>query len=205
MLDFSVTFAITIFNIVFLAFVLRAILFKPVSKFMAERAKRVEDSIESAKAGREKAQELLEQRQAELRGAHLEAQEIIGAAREAAAAQAAKIAADGKSAAQDMIAEARRQIELERQKALALFGMEAAALVVAASSRLVQREFSGADSRRYAGMLLDELAAQPALAWAGSAQAAAAQTAARAGSGQAAPALAPQASGAAPGAQSGKR
>ena len=163
MLDFSVTLAITIFNIAFLTFVLKKILFKPVSRFMAERAKRVRDSIEDARIDRAKAQELLEHYQEKLKDAHIEAEKIIKDARENAKAQAGRIVADGKIAAEALAAEARAQIDLERQKAVALFGMEAVALVMAASSRLSQREFSGSDSRIYADMLLSELAVHPGL------------------------------------------
>jgi len=168
MLDFSVTFFITIFNIVLLAFVLRALLFKPVSRFMAERAKRVTDSIEAAKADREEAQQVLEEYRRKLVSADSEAAEIIEAARKQATLQAASLAAyivaSGKSEAESLVADARIQIEAERKKAFALFAAEAAALVMAASSRLVRREFSGEDSRRHAEILLDELAATGAAA-----------------------------------------
>jgi len=100
MLDFSVTFVITIFNIIFLAFILRAVLFKPVSKFMAERAKRIQDSIEEAKTDRVKAQELLEQYREKLKAANIEAEEIIKSARKKAKVQADKIVDEGKVAAE---------------------------------------------------------------------------------------------------------
>jgi len=169
MLDFSVTFFITIFNIILLAVILRAILFKPVSRFMADRAKRVRDSIEEAQADRAKAQELLEQYREKLKAANLEAGDIIKAAREKARAQAERIVDEGRIASEALVADARLQIESERQKAMARFGMEATALVMAAASRLVQREFSGDDSRRYADMLLNELSSASS-AWRPTAQ-----------------------------------
>jgi len=43
---------------------------------------------------------------------------------------------------------------------LTCFKVEAAALVMAASARLVQRDISGEDNRRFANMLLDELSAK---------------------------------------------
>jgi len=163
MLDFSVTFFITIFNIILLAVILRVILFKPVSRFMEERAKRVRDSMETARADREAARELLDQYREKLRAANLEAADIIKAAREKARAQAERIVADGRIASESLVAQARLQIESERQKAMARFGVEAAALVMAAASRLVQREFSGDDNRRYADMLLSELSSAQSL------------------------------------------
>lgn len=160
MLDFSVTFIITIINITLLFIILRKVLFKPVTKFMADRAKRVQDTIDQAERDKAEAQKLLEQYQGKLKNAETEAQEIIKAARTSAETQARQIVADGKATADALTTAARRQVEAERQTAFARFKVEAAALVMAACARMVQREISGDDNRRYAAMLLDELAAQ---------------------------------------------
>ena len=48
MLNFSVTFIITAVNILVLFLILRAVLFKPVTKLMADRAKKVQDTIADA-------------------------------------------------------------------------------------------------------------------------------------------------------------
>jgi F-type H+-transporting ATPase subunit b len=163
MLDFSVTFIITIINIAVLFFILRRVLFKPVTKFMADRAKRVQDSIDRAETDKAQAQELLTQYQDKLKNAGAEADQIIKTARKNAETEALKIIADGKSAVEALTASALRQIELEQQAAFARFRIEAAALVMMASSRLVQREISGDDNRHYANMLLDEFAGQTSL------------------------------------------
>ncbi|MDR2480384.1 MAG: ATP synthase F0 subunit B [Treponema sp.] len=160
MLDFSVTFVITIINIVILFFILRAILFKPVTKFMAERAKRIQNTIEEAGRDKAKAQALLAQYENQLKNAETEAKTVIKAARENAEAEAEQIAARGREEAETLIASARRQIEAEQQAALARFNIEAAALVMAAAARLAARDFNSEDNRHYANMLLDELSVQ---------------------------------------------
>ena len=81
MLDFSVTFIITIVNIIILTLILRAALFKPITKFMAARAKKVQDSIDKADEDEARAQRLLGQYQGKLKNADAEAQEIIKTAR----------------------------------------------------------------------------------------------------------------------------
>ena len=160
MLDFSVTFIITIINITILFFVLRALLFKPVSKLMAERAKRVQDSIDQAKKDKEEAAKLLAEYENKLKNAETEAREILKTARENAERQAQLTADEGRKEAQDMVNAALKQIEMERQAALAKFKLEAAALVMAVSAKLSARDLSGDDNRRYVNMLLDELSAQ---------------------------------------------
>ena len=159
MLDFSVTLIITIINIAILYFVLRKILFKPITKFMADRAKRVQDTIDQARQEKNSAQKLLAEYQHKLQNASDEADEIIKAARRNAELEAAKIIAQGKAEAEALHETVRKQAETERQAMHARFRLEAAALVMAASTRLVQREITGDDNRRYANMLLEELAA----------------------------------------------
>ena len=160
MLDFSVTFGITIINIIILTIILRAVLFKPVTKIMAERAKRVQDSIDQAEKDKADSRELLEQYQSKLKNVGAEVDEIIKAARGRAETEACRIIDEGKAAAEALTVSARRKIEAEQQAAFARFKLEAAALVMAASARLVQREFSGDDKSRYVNILLDELTAQ---------------------------------------------
>jgi F-type H+-transporting ATPase subunit b len=160
MLDFSVTFIITIINITILFFILRKLLFKPVTKFMTERAKRVQDSIDQAEKDKSQAQALLKEYKNKLKNAGGEADEILKSAREEAAREAKRIVADGKAEAAGIIATARGQIETERLAALAKFRIEAAALIMAASSKIVSRNFSADDDRRFVNMLLDELAAK---------------------------------------------
>jgi F-type H+-transporting ATPase subunit b len=152
-----VTFLITIVNIVILYFLLRAILFKPVTKFMAERSKKIQDSIEQVEKDKNQAKRLLEQYQNQLKNAGARADEIINEARAAAAVEAGKIIAEGKSAAETMLANGRRQLEMEQEAAMAKFRAEAALLVMAASSKLVRRNLQSDDNLRYANMALDEL------------------------------------------------
>jgi F-type H+-transporting ATPase subunit b len=160
MLDFSVTFIITIINILVLFLILRKVLFKPVTKFMADRAKSVQDSIEQAEKDRIDARKMLAEYEDKLKNAEAETREILKTARENAERQAQMIIAEGKQEAENISAAARKQLEAEYQAALAKFKLEAAALVIAASAKLAAKDFSSDDNRRYVNMLLDELAAK---------------------------------------------
>ena len=160
MLDFSVTFIITIVNIAILFLILRKILFKPVTKFMTDRTKLVQDSLDQARQDKITAQKLLAEYRDKLNNADADAQEIVNAAIKYANREKDAILAAGRAEAEAMVASGRNQLEGEREAMLARFRLEAAALVMAASARLVQRDISGDDNRRYANMLLEELAAQ---------------------------------------------
>jgi len=160
MLDFSVTFVITIINIAILFLILRKLLFKPVTKFMADRAKRVQDSLDQAEKDRAQAKALYKEYEDKLKKADAEAGEIIRTARDNANLEAKKIIEGGKAEAEEILSAARKQIEADRQAAVAKLRFETAALVMSASSKLAARELSRDDNKRYVNMLLDELAAQ---------------------------------------------
>ncbi|MDR1412001.1 MAG: F0F1 ATP synthase subunit B [Spirochaetaceae bacterium] len=152
-----VTFFFTLINIGILFVILRAILFKPVTKFMDDRAKKIQDTIDQAEKDKAQAKMLLHQYEEQLKKAGEEAEVLIRAARENAREEADRITAGGKAEADTLLANARKQIEAEQQAALARFRTEAAALVVSASARLIRRELNQEDNRRYAGMLLREI------------------------------------------------
>jgi F-type H+-transporting ATPase subunit b len=155
-----VTFFFTFVNIGILFIILRAILFKPITKFMDARAKKIQDSIDQAEKEKSQAKQLLSQYEGQLKSAEAEADGIIKAARETAEREAQRIIAEGKNAAELMMANTRRQLEVEHEAAIAKFKADAAVLVVAASSKLVARDLNQDDNRRYANLLLEELAAQ---------------------------------------------
>ena len=157
MLDFSVTFIITIINITVLFLILRKILFKPVTKFMADRAKKVQDAIEQSEKDKAQAKTLLAGYEAQLKTAKTEAEAIINKAVKQARLESDRIMAESRVSAGEVLASTRRQLEMERQTALAVFRKEAAALVVAAAGRLLEREMENEDNRHYADMLLEEI------------------------------------------------
>jgi len=157
MLNFSVTFIITIINIIILFFILRAVLFKPVTKFMTDRSRRIQESIEQSEKDKTQAKALLAQYEAQLKTAETEAEAIIRAARENAQVEAEKIIAESRVSAEAALVNARKQLETEQKAALAVFRKEAASLVMAASGRFVGRELQSEDNRHYADMLLAEI------------------------------------------------
>jgi F-type H+-transporting ATPase subunit b len=157
MLDFSVSFFFTLVNIAVLFFVLRAILFKPVTKFMEARTAKVQAEIENAAKERDEAKSLRLMYEDKVKNAGIEAAQLTKAVREAAERQAAELIAEAKVKAEDIVENARKQILAEHQAAFIAFKAEAAALVVAAAGRLLRRDFSGEDARVHAELVLREL------------------------------------------------
>ena len=156
MLDFSITFLVSIINIFVLFIILRLLLFKPVTKFMAERAQKVQDTIDQSEKDKNLARTMLAQYEEQLRNAETEAKAIIDNAREQARQDAEKIINESRLSAEATIEKTRKQLEMERLAALAIFRDEAASLVVTATSRVLGREVKSEDCLSYADMLLKE-------------------------------------------------
>ncbi|MDR3357043.1 MAG: ATP synthase F0 subunit B [Spirochaetaceae bacterium] len=157
MLDFSITFFFTLVNITVLFLVLRAILFKPVSKFMEGRTAKIQGEIENAAKELDEAKALRLMYENKLKNAGNEAEQIAKASCDAALKRAGEIVSDAKAQAVGIVENARKQILAERQVAFTAFRAEAAALVVAAAGRLLRRDFSGEDARADAEFVLREL------------------------------------------------
>ncbi|MHB9291550.1 F-type H+-transporting ATPase subunit b [Hollandina sp. SP2] len=158
MIDPSIsTFLITLINIGILFVVLRAVLFKPVTRFMEDRTKKVQDTIAEAEKTNAEAKALFQSYEERLQSAKEAGAAVIKAAEEQAQKQAAQIVAEGKEAAAQALDHGRKQLEAERQAALACFKAEAVALVLSATHVLLQRELKGEDSRHFVGLLLQEL------------------------------------------------
>jgi F-type H+-transporting ATPase subunit b len=160
-IDLSIsTFLITLINVGILFGVLRGVLFKRVTKFIEDRSNKVRQTIEEAEKDKQEAKALLVQYEARLKNIQTEAERIIRSAQEKAQREADQIIAEGKTSANTLIANAQKQIEAEQQAALALFQAEAGRLVIGAASRLIQRDLTQEDNRRFANLLLQEIGNQ---------------------------------------------
>ena len=157
MLDFSVTFIITIINIAILFLILRKLLFKPVTRFISERTQRIQNSINQAERDKATAQKMLEEYQNRLKKAEEEADGIIRAAHEQAESDAERIILQSKIDADKITESAKARIETDRLAAMALFKTEAVTLVLSAASRLIGKELSGHEQQRFAAETLEKM------------------------------------------------
>lgn len=157
MLDFSITFFITILNIGVLYLILRVILFKPVTKFMENRTQKIQGELEQAAREKERAQALRKQYEASIQSAEDEGERIIKEARELAQKQAQTIVDQGKIDAESLLRAARLQIEAERRVEALAFQEQAATLVLAATGRLLGREVNAEDAQNAAQQFVSEL------------------------------------------------
>lgn len=91
-------------------------LFDPARKFLEKRKEQIRGDLEDAKVNRESAEALKAEYEGKLRGIDKEAEEILSDARRRALANEAQIVQEAREEAARILAHARQESELEKQK-----------------------------------------------------------------------------------------
>ena len=158
MLNFTVTFFITIANLLVLYFVLRRLLFKPVTSFMDARAKKIKDSLNEAALMRGKAEELQSRYEKLLSGAEAEAERLVREGEERARAEAKALVEKALAEAAEARLRGEEAAGRERDKARQELAADIAALAAEVAAKLVGKAAADED-RRSAESLVRELEA----------------------------------------------
>jgi F-type H+-transporting ATPase subunit b len=157
-LNFSVTFLITIVNFFVLFLVLRKLLFKPVTSFMDARAKKIKDSLGEAAILKAQAEEKAARYETLMATADAEVGRIVKEGEDRAREEAKALLDKANAEA----AEARRRgeeaAELEREKARQELAGDIAALASEVAGKLIGRA-AVAEDKRAAEVLVRELEA----------------------------------------------
>jgi F-type H+-transporting ATPase subunit b len=152
----------TLIIFVILAFVLSRYAFKPITKAVEEREKALEDAIAGAKADRDAAAKLLAEHQAQLDSARAEAQKLITDGRAVGDKIRAEMVEETRVQQQDMIERARREIEAEKQRAIADLRREAVELAIAGASKVIEKNLDDASNRQIVESFLSSIPTTPA-------------------------------------------
>jgi F-type H+-transporting ATPase subunit b len=155
-LNFGVTFLITIGNFLVLFLVLRKLLFKPVTGMMDARAKKIKDSLAEAAYLKNKAQEDASRYETLMSEAESEAERIVKEGGERAAAESKALVDKANADAAAAQRRGEEAAEREREKAMQDLAGDIARLAAAAAGKLVGRE-AAAEDERAAEVLVREL------------------------------------------------
>ena len=149
---------LVIFLILF--FVLSRYAFKPITAAVEAREKALEDAIASAKADREAAAKLLAEHRAQIEGARAEAQQMIVEGRQVGEKIRAEMVEETRVQQQDMLERARREIEGEKQRAIADLRREAVDLAIAGAGKVLEKNLDDASNRRIVESFLSSIPSQ---------------------------------------------
>ena len=147
----------TLIIFVILAFILSKFAFKPITKAVEEREKALEDAIAGAKADREAAAKLLAEHQAQIEGARAEAQKMIVEGRQIGEKIRAEMVEETRGQQQEMLERARREIEAEKQRAIAELRREAVDLAIAGASKVIEKNLDDASNRQIVESFLSSI------------------------------------------------
>lgn len=151
----------TLIIFVLLFFILSRYAFKPITAAVEAREKALEDAIAGAKADREAAAQLLADHRAQIDGARAEAQKMIVEGRQIGEKVRHDMIEETRVQQQDMLERARREIEGEKQRAIAELRREAVDLAIAGAGKVIEKNLDDASNRRIVESFLSSIPSQP--------------------------------------------
>jgi F-type H+-transporting ATPase subunit b len=137
--------------------VLSKLAFPRIAEALDKRQRAIEDAIDTAESTRVKADALLEEYRERLHQARDQADEIVARARKTAENNEAATIADAKRKREELMEQARRDIEQETRRALQEIRAEVADLTVLATEKVTRKTLTAADQKRLVEEALSEL------------------------------------------------
>ena len=133
-------------------FLLRKFAYPRIQTALEKRARAVAESIDAAERTRQEADSLLREYRERLREAREQADEIVSRARKAADRTQDEARITAKETREEMLADARRDIEQETRRAIGQIRREVADLTVIATEKVARKTLNDDDHKR----LIDE-------------------------------------------------
>jgi F-type H+-transporting ATPase subunit b len=150
------TFIFALINLAILYFILKKILFVPVTKFMENRTKSIENNIQSAMNKKAEAESLKIEYENQLLNAKEQADVILKDASGRAAREYESIIAQAKEESQGLIDRTRADIENERRQMLREVRNEVASLALAAASKIIEANMDNEKNRSLVEKFINE-------------------------------------------------
>ncbi len=140
-----------------LMWVLKRFAFKPLFAAVEERERALAEAIDGARRDREASASLLAEQKVQLDAARGEAQKIIADGRSVAEKMRSTMLEETRQQQNEMMEQARRDIEGETAKALADLRREAVDLAIAGAGKVIEQNLDSAGNRRIVDQFLASL------------------------------------------------
>jgi F-type H+-transporting ATPase subunit b len=137
-------------------FILWKVAFPRIQEALDRRQQAIEEAIDTAERTRKEADELLAEYRERLTAARHQADEIVARARKAGEQAEADAVAAGRKRREELLEQARRDIQVETRRAIQEIRAEVADLTILATEKVTRKTLTGADQRR----LVDEAVAE---------------------------------------------
>jgi len=155
MISINATFILTILNFILLVLVLAVILWKPMLKFLDERARKIEESLKIAEENKKRAEEIKIEHVEIIKEARTKATDIIDKAMANATKESRELIAQTKEHTQSMIDSSRNEILREAEHIKQDLRKEVASMTVALAGKVLDREVKESDHKELIDKNLD--------------------------------------------------
>ncbi len=138
-------------------FILWKVAFPRIAEALDRRQKAIEESIDTAERTRQEADELLAEYRERLTAARQQADDIVARARKAGEQAEADLVVKGKELREELLEQARRDIETETRRAIQEIRAEVADLTILATEKVTRKTLTAEDQRRLVEEAVAEL------------------------------------------------
>jgi F-type H+-transporting ATPase subunit b len=146
---------LVIFLILF--FLLRKFAFPAILGAVERREQALEEALASARRDREEAQRLLEEQRRQIEGARGEAQKFIAEGRAVAEKMRQDLLGQTRQEQQEMLERARREIDMEKERAIVQLRREAVNLAISGAGKVIEENLDDEKNRRLVDSFLESL------------------------------------------------
>ena len=146
---------LVVFLILF--FILGKFVFPKITAAVEAREKALEDAIEGAKRDRDEAAKYLEEQRAAIEAARNDAQKILAEGRSTGEKLRLEMVEGTRVQQQEMLDRARREIEAERNRAIAEMRREAVDLAIAGASKVIEKNLDQRSNREIVEKFLSSI------------------------------------------------
>jgi F-type H+-transporting ATPase subunit b len=147
----------TLVLFLFTMWVLSKFVFPKIQEALDRRAKTIAESLDTAERQRRESDELLAEYRSRLAEAREQADDIMARARKAAETAEAEATTAGREKREELVAQAKRDIEAETRRSLEQIRGEVADLTVLATEKVTRKSLSGEDQKRLVEEALAEV------------------------------------------------
>ncbi len=146
--EFWATLFFTVLNILILYFILKKILFKPVSKYMETRSNKIKEALDMAEEARHKVESMEEEHKARLKEIKEEGALLMDSYEKKAKEQYDEIIVKATEDAERLIQNTRNELKVEKEQLIASLKGEISNLVLEASEKLLSKNLDSKANRK---------------------------------------------------------
>ncbi len=153
------TFIFVAINLLILYFLMKKILFKPITKFMDDRKNSIEHALDDAEKAKVEAAEVRKEYEEQIKNVKSDCDKLLEEARVRASREYDEMISAAKKDVEAVLQKGRNDIERERQEMLKQVKQQVAVLAIATASKLVQANMDSDTNKNLVDRFIDEAGA----------------------------------------------